>query len=42
MSCRNVFNPGADIAVRSRLMKAVFFFSEESSDGLTLKRSEVT
>lgn len=27
------------IAVRSRLMKAVFFLSDESSEGLTAKRS---
>ena len=36
----NVFSVAAEMAVRRRLMKAVFFFSVESSDLDTGKRSK--
>jgi hypothetical protein len=37
ISCRKVLSVAADTAVRRRLMKAVFFFREESRDLLTSK-----
>lgn len=37
----NVGRPAAVIPVRSRLIKAVFFFSEESRDLLTSKTSVI-
>jgi hypothetical protein len=36
ISCRNVERVAALMAVRRRLMKAVFFLSDESSELLTL------
>ena len=39
ISWRKVVVLAAVIAVRSRLMKAVFFFKDESRELLTLKRS---